>query len=233
MLAAGGRDLTLTVHHLNNSRSQRVLWLLEELGLPYEVVRYQRNPRTMLAPPELRAIHPLGKSPVISDGKRVIAETGALIEYVLDQVPGTALRPNPGSEEFLRYRYYLHYAEGSLMPLMVMALVFGSISKAPMPFFVKPVANQIVKRVRGSFLTPQTKTHLDFIESELRSRPWFAGATFSAADVQMSFPLEAAAVRTDAAASYPKITDWLARIHGRPAYRRALDKGGKYEIGSF
>jgi glutathione S-transferase len=222
----------LTVHHLNNSRSQRVLWLLEELALPYEIVRYQRNPKTMLAPPELRAIHPLGKSPVVTDDGRVIAESGAIVEYLLDKVPGTPLRPVAGSEAALRYRYFLHYAEGSLMPLMVMALVFSAIPRSRMPFFLKPVAKAIVSGVNKAFLKPQTKTHLEFIDNELSVRPWFASDQFTAADVQMSFPLEAASVRAKAT-NYPHIADWLSRVHSRPAYKRALDKGGKYELGSF
>jgi glutathione S-transferase len=222
----------LTVHHLNNSRSQRVLWLLEELELPYEIVRYQRNPKTMLAPPELRAIHPLGKSPLVTDDGRVIAESGAILEYLLDKVPGTSLRPAAGSDDFQRYRYYLHYGEGSVMPLMLLALVLAAIPKGPMPFFLRPVAKGIANGVHKSFLRPQTKTHLEFLDNELSVRPWFAGASFSAADVQMSFPLEAASVRSGAR-DYPHIADWLGRIHARPAYKRALDKGGPFTLGTF
>jgi glutathione S-transferase len=222
----------ITVHHLNNSRSQRVLWLLEELGLSYEIVRYQRDAKTMLAPPELRAIHPLGKSPVITDDGRVVAESGAIVEYLLDKVPGTELLPAPGSEDHLRYRYFLHYAEGSVMPLMVFALVLSAIPRSPMPFFIKPIAKGIVKGVSRAFVQPQSKTHLTFIDNELRTRRWFAGDAFSAADVQMSFPLEAACVRAGAR-SYAHIADWLDRIHARPAYKRALERGGKFELGTF
>jgi glutathione S-transferase len=222
----------ITVHHLNNSRSQRVLWLLEELELPYEIVRYQRDRKTMLAPPELLAVHPLGKSPVITDDARVVAESGAIVEYLLDKAGSTPLRPAPGSEDFLRYRYFLHYAEGSVMPLMVFALVLSAIPRGPMPFFLKPVAKGIVQGVSRAFVQPQTKTHLTFIDNELRARPWFAGDTFSAADVQMSFPLEAATVRAGAR-SYPHIAGWLDRIHARPAYKRALERGGKFELGTF
>ncbi|HEY6882335.1 MAG TPA: glutathione S-transferase [Polyangiales bacterium] len=222
----------LTVHHLNNSRSQRVLWLLEELALPYEIARYQRHPRTMLAPPELRAIHPLGKSPVITDDNHVIAESGAILEYLLDKVPNTPLRPAPGSEDFLRYRYFLHYAEGSLMPLMVMALVMSAVSRRKMPFFVKPIANTIVEGINRAFLKPQIKTHLEFVDNELSVRPWFAGDDFSAADIQMSFALEGAAARMSVS-GYPHISAFLARATARPAYRRALEKGGKYDLNSF
>jgi len=224
----------LTVHHLNNSRSQRVLWLLEELELPYEIVRYQRDAKSMLAPPALRAIHPLGKSPVVTEDGRSIAESGAIIEYILELHGQGRLEPARGTDERLRYRYFLHYAEGSLMPLMVMKLVFGSIPRAPMPFFIKPVAKGVADAVESRFLQPQTETHLRFVESELAQRPWFAGADFSAADVQMSFPLEAASVRAGANGSrYPHITDWLTRIHARPAYQRALEKGGRYELAAF
>jgi glutathione S-transferase len=222
------------VHHLNNSRSQRVLWLLEELELPYEIVRYQRDPKTMLAPPALRAVHPLGKSPVVTEAGRTIAESGAIIEYLLEQHGKGRLEPSPGTEERLRFRYFLHYAEGSLMPLMVMKLVLGSIPRAPMPFFIKPVAKGVSDGVQKRFLKPQTETHLAFVESELSLRPWFAGSEFTAADVQMSFPLEAATARAGLSATrYPNTVGWLARIHARPAYQRALEKGGKYELASF
>jgi glutathione S-transferase len=222
----------ITVHHLNNSRSQRVLWLLEELELPYEIVRYQRHPKTMLAPRELRAIHPLGKSPVVSEEGRTIAESGAIIEYLLEQHGQGRLEPAPGSPERLRYRYFLHYAEGSLMPLMVMKLVFSQIPRAPMPFFIKPVAKGIAAGVQRTFLQPQIDTHLKFVESELAQRTWFAGDTFTAADIQMSFPLEGASARAGLERSqFPKTVGFLERIHARPAYQRALDKGGKFELG--
>jgi glutathione S-transferase len=224
----------ITVHHLNNSRSQRVLWLLEELELPYDIVRYQRDAKTMLAPPALRAVHPLGKSPVITDQGRAIAESGAIIEYILEQHGQGRLEPAGGDDDRLRFRYFLHYAEGSLMPLMVMKLVFGSIPRAPMPFFVKPIAKGVSEGVQRKFLQPQTETHLKFVEAELAQRPWFAGADFSAADIQMSFPLEAASARAGLDPQrYPQISGWLTRIHARPAYQRALEKGGKYELASF
>jgi glutathione S-transferase len=221
--------MTITVHHLNDSRSQRVLWLLEELALPYEIQHYQRDRKTMLAPPELRAVHPLGKSPVITDGRATVAESGAIVEYLVDR-EGGKLRPAPGTPEFLQYRYWLHFAEGSAMPPLLMKLVFDKVAIAPMPFFVKPVARGISAQVLKSFVMPNIERQLDFMEAELAQRPWFAGAEFSAADVQMSFPLEAAAQRAGLDASRPKLTDWLQRIHARPAYRRAQERGGPYSF---
>lgn len=220
----------ITVHHLNNSRSQRVLWLLEELELPYEIIRYQRNPKTMLAPPELQAIHPLGKSPVIGDDGQVIAESGAIIEYILDKYGQGRLQPDDGPTA-LKFNYWLHYAEGSLMPLMVMKLVFSSIPKGPMPFFIRPVAKAIVAGVDRAFLAPQASTHLRFVEGELAKQPWFMGDEFSAADIQMSFPIEAAAARMGLTqSSFPKTSAWLERIHARPAYKRALERGGEFQL---
>ena len=220
----------LTVHHLNNSRSQRVLWLLEELGLPYEIKPYQRDPRTMLAPPELRAVHPLGKSPVISDGGLVIAESGAILEYLVDRYGEGRFKPAAGTPEALRYRYWMHYAEGSAMPPLLLKLVFDRIERAPVPFFVKPIARGIAAKAKASFVQPQIDNHMNYLEAELGRSPWFAGADFSAADVQMSFPLEAAAQRAGAVARQPRITGFLQRIHARPAYQRALERGGPYAL---
>ncbi|MBL8276359.1 MAG: glutathione S-transferase [Pelomonas sp.] len=219
----------ITVHHLNNSRSQRVLWLLEELGLPYEIKHYQRDAKTSLAPPELRAVHPLGKSPVITDGGLTVAESGAIIEYLVDKYGQGRLKPT-GEQDLLNYRYYLHFAEGSAMPPLLMKLVFNKIKRSPMPFFVKPIARGIADKVLGSFVQPNIDAQLRFLESELVARPWFAGAEFSAADVQMSFPLEAAAARGGAMDAYPKIKAFLARIHARPAYQEALERGGPYDL---
>ncbi len=221
----------LTVHHLENSRSQRVLWLLEELGLPYEIRRYARDKKTSLAPPELAAVHPLGKSPVISDGASVVAETGAIVEYLLDQAAGSTLRPAHGTPERLRFTYWLHFAEGSAMPPLVMALIFNKVRSAPMPFFARPIARGIADKVMGSFVQPNIDRQLAFMEAELKLRPWFAGKDFSAADIMMSFPLEAAASRGGLdAAKHPKLADWLARIHARPGYQRALQRGGPYAL---
>jgi glutathione S-transferase len=219
----------ITVHHLEHSRSQRVLWLLEELEQPYVVQRYARDPKTSLAPPELLAVHPLGKSPVISDGDLTIAETGAIVEYLVDK-SGGRLRPTPGTAEHRRYTYWLHFAEGSAMPPLVMALVFRRIKTTPMPFFAKPIARGIADKVLGSFVMPNIERQLDFMEAELASRPWFAGPEFTAADVMMSFPLEAASTRAGLHVRCPTLAAWLARIHARPAYRRALERGGPFTL---
>ena len=220
----------LTVHHLENSRSQRVLWLLEELGLAYQVKRYARDKKTSLAPPELAAIHPLGKSPVVTDGRTAVAETGAIVEYLLDLAGGSALRPAAGTPERLRFTYWLHFAEGSAMPPLVMALIFNKVRSAPMPFFAKPIAKAIADKVMGGFVQPNIDRQLAFLEAELQTRPWFAGADFSAADIMLSFPLEAAASRGGLDQRYPKLSDFLARSHARPAYRRALERGGPYAL---
>ena len=218
------------VHHLENSRSQRVLWLLEELGVPYEVKRYERNKETMLAPPALRAVHPLGKSPVVTDDGTTVAESGAIIEYLVDRYGNGRLVPPAGTPERLRYTYWLHYAEGSAMPPLLLKLVFDRLEIAPMPFFIKPIARAISGRAKSSFIEPQIELHLDYLESELGKSTWFAGNELTAADVQMSFPLEAAAARAGLAAGRPKLTAFLERIHARPAYQRALAKGGPYEL---
>ena len=220
----------IVVHHLNNSRSQRVLWLLEELGLAYEVKRYQRDAKTMLAPPELRAVHPLGKSPVIQDGEVTLAESGAIIEYLVARHGNGRLIPAAGTPQRLRYTYWMHFAEGSAMPPLLLKLIFDRIEKAPMPFFVRPVARAIAQRAKAGFVQPSIDRNLDFMEGELANSDWFAGAQFSAADVQMSFPLEAAQVRGGLDAKRPRLMSFLERIHARPAYRRAIDKGGAYAL---
>jgi glutathione S-transferase len=219
----------IVVHHLNNSRSQRILWLLEELGQPYQLRRYQRDPQTMLAPAELRKIHPLGKSPVLTDGDATIAESGAIIEYLLDTYADGRLRPAAGTPERRRFTYWLHYAEGSAMPPLLLALVFGRMPKGPMPFFVKPVAKAISGKAMRTFVGPQLRTHLEWMEGELATRPWFAGETFSAADIQMSFPIEAFAARVGLT-DRPNLRSWLERIHGRTAYQRALEAGGPFNL---
>lgn len=220
----------IIVHHLNNSRSQRVLWLLEELGVAYEVKRYQRDAKTMLAPPELRAVHPLGKSPVIEDGAATLAESGAIIEYLVERYGGGRLAPTAGTPERLRYIYWMHFAEGTVMPPLLLKLVFDRIEKGPMPFFVRPVARAIARRAKSGFVQPNIERNLDFMEGELAKSAWFAGAEFSAADVQISFPLEAAAARGGLDAKRPRLMSFLERIHARPAYRRALDRGGEYAL---
>ena len=235
----------LTVHHLNNSRSQRVLWLLEELGVPYELVKYERDPKTMLAPKELEAIHPLGKSPVVTDdgaaiephgpsaallagseSRVAIAESAAILEYIVDKYGGGKLAPKPGTPNYLRYRYFMHYAEGSLMPLLLMRLIFNRVRKAP--FLVRPIAKKIADTVEASFVMPNLRRHVAFLDGELAKSEWFAGGELTAADIQMVFPMEAIAARVPDAPA--RIKQWVERVHARPAYKRALERGGPYEI---
>ena len=220
----------ITVHHLNNSRSQRILWLLEELALPYEIRRYTRDPVTQLAPAELRAVHPLGKSPVITDGGNTLAESGAVIEYLLDRYGNGRLIPASGTPERLAFTYWLHFAEGSAMPPLLMKLVFDKIEAAPMPFFVKPIARAIAKNVNSVLITPNLERNLGFMESTLAESEWFAGGQFSAADIQMSFPVEASRGRAGLNETRPRLMRFLERIRGRPAYQRALEKGGPFSL---
>jgi glutathione S-transferase len=220
----------IIVHHLNNSRSQRILWLLEELGVPYEIKRYERDAATMLAPAALRAIHPLGKSPVITDGDQTIAESGAIVEYLVERHGGGRLAPPAGTPERLRYTYWLHYAEGSAMPPLLMKLVFQRIARGPAPALLRPLIRRIAERTQSSFVDPQLKLHLDYLEGELGKSEWFAGNSFTAADIQMSFPLEGAVARGGLDASRPKLMAFLERIHARPAYKRALERGGAYAL---
>ncbi|MGI4847889.1 MAG: glutathione S-transferase family protein [Janthinobacterium lividum] len=220
----------IIVHHLNNSRSQRVLWLLEELGVPYEVKRYQRDPVTMLAPPALRAVHPLGKSPVITDDDITVAESGAIMEYLVEKFGAEQLAPAPGSAQRRQYTYWMHYAEGSLMPPLLLKLIFARIGTAKMPFFARPIAKAISARAMSTFIMPQINNNLNFLEAQLGKSTWFAGDAFSAADIQMSFPIEAAAARGGLNASRPLLMAYLERIHARPAYQRAVQNGGPYEL---
>ncbi|HEY8025192.1 MAG TPA: glutathione S-transferase [Burkholderiaceae bacterium] len=219
----------IILHHLNNSRSQRVLWLLEELGLPYELKRYERDPKTALAPPALLAVHPLGKSPIITDNGVAVAESGAIIEYLLDKYGAGRLRPESEIDR-RRFTYWLHYAEGSAMPPLLLSLVFSRVAQAPAPFFVRPIARAIADKVRKAFIDPQINLHFDFMEKELGKSLWFAGEEFSAADIQMSFAVEAAAARGALEKNRPKLSAFLKRIHARPAYQRALEKGGPYDL---
>jgi len=220
----------ITLHHLENSRSQRVLWLLEELGLRYELKRYARDKKSKFAPPELLRVHPLGKSPVITENGVTVAESGAIVEYLLDTHGGGRLRPAAGTPERLRFTYWLHFAEGSAMPFLLLKLVFDKVASAPVPFFIKPVLKGVAKQVTDSFIAPNLQRQLAYMEAELAQAPWFAGAEFSAADVQMSYVVEAAAVGGGIDVRYPKLKDWLARIHARPAYQRALQAGGPYDV---
>jgi glutathione S-transferase len=221
----------ITVHHLNNSRSQRVLWLLEELGVPYEIKKYERDAKTMLAPETLRQVHPLGKSPVITEDGVTVAESGAIIEYLLEHHGHGRLAPPAGSDEHRRFTYWLHFAEGSAMPPLLLKLIFDRIGSGQgMPFFVKPIAKGIAGKVKGLMIDPNLKRQLDFMEAELGKSEWFAGNDFSAADIQMSFPVEAAAMRAGLDASRPKLMAYLKKIHARPAYRKALERGGPYSF---
>jgi glutathione S-transferase len=219
----------VVVHHLNNSRSQRVLWLLEELGVPYEVKRYERDAKTMLAPPSLIAIHPLGKSPVIVDGGITVAESGAIIEYLVERYGGGRLVPPAGTAQRQRYTYWLHYAEGSAMSPLLLKLVFDRVAANPAPWPVSAIARRIAATVTNAFIAPNLKRHFDYMEAELGLHSWFAGEQFTAADVQMSFPLEIAVSRAGLDAGRPKSMAFLDRIHARDAYKRALERGGKYE----
>jgi glutathione S-transferase len=219
----------LIVHHLENSRSQRFLWLLEELGVPYEVKRYERDKKTMLAPLALKLVHPLGKSPVITDDGVTVAESGAIVEYIVDRYGKGRMIPPAGTPERLRYTYWLHYAEGSLMPLLVMKLVLSRVPQA-VPGLVRPIARRIVSGIEDLYLGPNLRLQLDYVESELAKSEWLAGKELTAADVQMSFPLEAAAARGDTDKPRPFLRAFLGRAHARPAYKRALEKGGPYEL---
>lgn len=220
----------ITVHHLNNSRSQRVLWLLEEIGAAYEVKRYQRDAATLRAPPELKAVHPLGKSPVVTDGESTIAETGAIIEYLLEQHGGGRLMPPAGSSERREYTYWLHYAEGSAMPPLLLKLVFTRLP-GNAPALLRGLVRGISRRTMERFVDPLAAGHIDHWENRLASAEWFAGADFTAADIMMSFPLEAAASAYDLS-ERPAILRFLERIHTRPAYRAALQRGGPYDYAS-
>jgi glutathione S-transferase len=217
----------ITLHHLENSRSHRILWLLEELGIPYEIKHYKRDAKTSLAPPELLRVHPLGKSPVITDGDLTIAESGAIIEYLVDRYGKGALIPPAGSPERLRYTYWLHFAEGTAMPPLVMKLVFNRIERSPMPFFAKPIAKGISRKMKAGFIDPNLERIVAHMEAELECSEWFAGDAFTAADIQMSFPVEASSARVGAK---PAMTRFLDRIHARPAYKKAIEKGGDVSI---
>jgi glutathione S-transferase len=220
----------ITVHHLDNSRSHRVLWLLEELGVDYEIKHYKRE-ASLRAPASLRAIHPLGKSPTITDGTETFAESGAILEYLVERYGQGRFVPAAGTPELLRYRYWMHYAEGSMMLPLVLMLIFRQMPKQPMPMLARPVVRTLANTVIDSFVQPQIDQHLAFIEGELAKTTWFAGSEMTAADIQMSFPVEAAAARGGLTSSRPKTWSYLQRIRERPAYQRALAKGGPLELG--
>ena len=222
----------ITVHHLETSRSQRILWLLEELGVPYDLKIYQRDKATRLAPPELKKIHPLGKAPVITDGGEVIAVSGAIIEYLVETYGSTAsadlahLQPARGTPAYRQCRFWMHYAEGSLMNWLVMKLVFMSIPTQPMPFFVKPIARALCSKVQQKLSDPNVNSAMDFMETHLATHRWFAGDDLSMADFQMSFAVEAALSRASGASAYPHLLAYQQRMRARPAYQRAIEKGG-------
>ena len=219
----------LTVHHLENSRSQRILWLLEELGVDYDIKRYGRDKETSLAPPELQEVHPLGKAPVVEDDGQVVAESGAIVEYLVGKYDDGTLLPEEGTPQRLAYTYWLHYAESSLMPLLLMSLIMTRI-ETKAPALVRPIARKIAQSVREGYIDPNLDRHLAFVDKTLQESTWFCGEQMTAADCQMSFAIEAAEVRTDLRSQYPHLADFLDRIRARPAYKAALDRGGHYEL---
>lgn len=220
----------IKVHHLENSRSQRVLWLLEELGVEYEIVEYARDPDTMLAPAALKQVHPLGKSPVVTDGDITLAESGAIIDYLIEHHDTKReLIPEADGADYRHYRFWLHYAEGSAMPLLVMKLVFSRLGKAPVPAPMRPLGNMFASGVKDKFLDPQIRQHMEFWETVLGKSTWFAGEQFTAADIQMSFPLLALESRGGLEGS-PNLGACLARMRERPAYQRAIEKGGEFNL---
>ncbi len=219
----------VVVHHLNNSRSQRILWALEELNVPYEVKRYERDKKTSLAPASLKKVHPLGKSPVITDKDITVAESGAIIEYLGQSYGTNGFIPDINSPEYRQYIYWLHFAEGSLMPPLLLKIVFDKVKSGPMPFFIRPIAKEISRKVMSSYVSPNIKGNLAFIEDHLKSNEWIAGDNMTGADIQMSFPLEACVASGVAGSQYPKIIAYVKRIHARPAYKKALEVGGPYD----
>jgi len=206
----------LVVHHLNDSRSQRILWLLEELGAPYEIKFYQRDATTRLAPPELQAVHPLGKSPVITDRAETIAESGAIVDYILRTYGGGRLAPAAGSKDFEKYNEWLHYAEGSAMLPLMLNLYVGRLGEAAAPLQPR--------------IDSEIANHVGYVDRSLEGRDWLMGADLTGADIQMSFVGEVVRAfgRIDA---YPNVKAWVERFQARPAYRAALEKGGPYNLG--
>lgn len=221
----------ITLHHLENSRSFRIAWLLEELNLEYKIKEYKRDRLTMLAPKELKNIHPIGKAPIITDDNGAFSESAAIIEYLLDQYNGDQLIPNrENALAFRQYRFFMHYAEGSVMPILVMALVFNKIEKTKVPFFIKPIINSLVKMVRSTYINPTITTHFQYIESILKENKWLTGDQFTAADIHMSFPILAAACRQKEVSSRPNIKRFIKQIEERPAYKKAVEKTGKLDL---
>ncbi len=214
----------IVVHHLEKSRSHRVLWALEALDVPYTVKRYARNPKTMRADPALRDVHPLGKSPVVTIGETVIAETGAILEHLSDLHDGR-LRPAPGTDDAIRCRYFLHYAEGSLMPPLLVKLIIDRVRTAPLPFFVKPIARGIANKVDETFTDREVESHGDFLDRELADRSFFVGEALTLADIQMSYPVQALLHR-GGDRQWPNLRSWLTAMQARDDYQRALEEGG-------
>jgi len=221
----------IILHHLNNSRSQRILWLMEELNLEYQIKSYQRDPITIRAPRELKSIHPLGKSPVVTDGDVTVAESGAIVDYLIRQYGRQCLAPSETSAAYLDYVYWMHFAEGSFMPPLLMRILFMKVKSNPMPFFIKPVARMISDKVMERFISPEIRNTLDYIEVYLTGREWLAGVALSGADIQMSFPLEASVARGLVSDQYPNILAYVKRFQVLPGYLRALDRGGDYDYG--
>ncbi len=221
----------ITVHHLKQSRSHRVLWLLEELQIPYHLKTYERDPKAKTAPAELVKIHPLGKSPVITDGDKVVAESGAILEYILDNYGKGKLKPvDKNSDDFLKYQYFMHYTEGTLMPQLVLSLIFNMIPKQPMPFFVKPIMKEISRNIHKMYINPQIHLNLNFLESSLKDKKWFAGDDFSVADIQLGFAVYSAQSLLKDQFNYPKLKQFLIEIQKRPSYQLALKKGGPIDL---
>ncbi|MAA76253.1 MAG: glutathione S-transferase [Salinisphaeraceae bacterium] len=219
----------LTVHHLENSRSQRILWLLEEIGLDYAVERYERDPKTMLAPASLKKVHSLGRSPVITDGDEVIAETGAIIDYLIEDKSDGALSPERGTPAWRRYNHFLHYAEGSLMPLLVMKLITSVLGKKPTPLLFRPMGGLVGLGMQKQFIDPRIRQNLEYLDAQLGDADWFVENRLTGADIMLSFPLEASKAR-GGLAQFPRLIAYVDRFQALPGYQRALERGGPYAI---
>lgn len=218
----------LTLHHLENSQSIRILWLLEELEAKYEIKHYKRSGPQTLAPEEFKNLHVIGTSPIISDGELVLPETGAIIDYILDKYPNNQLRPSASSPLRTRYLYWNHATQASFMPLLLEALIFKRmVSKSP--FFIRPLVSLLVNKVRDNYLWVRYRRHLSFLEQELTHSQWLAGDTLTSADIVMGYCLEVAQVRTGIGQQYPNIEAYINRFRARPAYQAALKKGGNFK----
>lgn len=221
----------ITVHHLKQSRSHRILWLLEELQIPYHLKTYERDSKAKTAPTELLKIHPLGKSPVITDGEKVVAESGAILEYILENYGKGKLKPiDKAEDDYLKYQYFMHYTEGTLMPQLVLSLIFNMIPKQPMPFFVKPIMKEISRNIHKMYINPQIHLNLNFLENSLADKKWFAGNDFSVADIQLGFAIYSAQSLLKDQFTYPKLKQFLVEIQKRPSYQLALKKGGPIDL---